>query len=86
MCVKVSFVICFTRQVLGTVATVLFQDHEIRHTEFQQLPYHRTFIMLLVELNQPEPILEAINFQVLQTFRSVRFFIGSVNTMHQFLL
>lgn len=27
--------------------------------------------MLLVELNQPEPILEAINFQVLQTFRYV---------------
>ena len=27
--------------------------------------------MLLVELNQPEPILEAINFQVLQTFRCV---------------
>lgn len=58
-------------RVLGTVATVLFQDHEIRHTEFQQLPYHRTFIMLLVELNQPEPILEAINFQVLQTFSTV---------------
>lgn len=57
--------------MLGTVATVLFQDHEIRHTEFQQLPYHRIFIMLLVELNQPEPILEAINFQVLQTFRYV---------------
>lgn len=57
--------------MLGTVATVLFQDHEIRHTEFQQLPYHRIFIMLLVELNQPEPILEAINFQVLQTFRCV---------------
>ncbi|KAJ7383193.1 CCR4-NOT transcription complex subunit 1 [Desmophyllum pertusum] len=58
-------------RVLGTVATVLFQDHEIRHTEFQQLPYHRIFIMLLVELNQPEPILEAINFQVLQTFSTV---------------
>lgn len=62
-------VACFPWQVLGTVATVLFQDHEGRHTEFQQLPYHRIFIMLLVELNQPEPILEAINFQVLQTFR-----------------
>ncbi|KAK2550448.1 CCR4-NOT transcription complex subunit 1 [Acropora cervicornis] len=58
-------------RVLGTVATVLFQDHEIRHAEFQQLPYHRIFIMLLVELNQPEPILEAINFQVLQTFSTV---------------
>jgi CCR4-NOT transcription complex subunit 1 len=27
--------------------------------------------MLLLELNQPEPVLEAINFQVLQTFSTV---------------
>ncbi|XP_048577201.1 CCR4-NOT transcription complex subunit 1 isoform X2 [Nematostella vectensis] len=58
-------------RVLSTVATVLFQDHELRHADFQQLPYHRIFIMLLLELNQPEPVLEAINFQVLQTFSTV---------------
>ncbi|XP_031558067.1 CCR4-NOT transcription complex subunit 1-like isoform X2 [Actinia tenebrosa] len=58
-------------RVLSTVATVLFQDHELRHTDFQQLPYQRIFIMLLLELNQPEPVLEAINFQVLQTFSTV---------------
>lgn len=62
---------CLHFQVLSTVATVLFQDHELRHTDFQQLPYHRIFIMLLLELNQPEPVLEAINFQVLQTFSTV---------------
>lgn len=57
--------------MLSTVATVLFQDHELRHTDFQQLPYHRIFIMLLLELNQPESVLEAINFQVLQTYSTV---------------
>ena len=67
VCLFVCLFVC--GQVLGTVATVLFQDHEMRHTEFQQLPYHRVLIMLLIELNQPEAILEAINFQVLQTFR-----------------
>ncbi|XP_063227280.1 CCR4-NOT transcription complex subunit 1 isoform X2 [Bacillus rossius redtenbacheri] len=55
-------------KVLGIVAGVLLQDHENRLTEFQQLPYHRIFIMLLLELNGPEAILEAINFQVLTAF------------------
>ena len=55
-------------QVLGIVAGVLLQDHEVRYTEFQQLPYHRIFIMLFIELNAPEPILEGINYQVLAAF------------------
>lgn len=55
-------------QVLGIMAGVLLQDHEVRYTEFQQLPYHRIFIMLFIELNAPEQILEAINFQVLTAF------------------
>ena len=57
-----------TLQVLGIVAGVLLQDHDTRHAEFQQLPYHRIFIMLFLELNTPEPILEAINYQVLTAF------------------
>jgi len=55
-------------KVLGIVAGVLLQDHEVRQTEFQQLPYHRIFIMLFIELNAPEHILENINFQVLTAF------------------
>lgn len=50
--------------MLGIVAGVLLQDHEVRGEEFQQLPYHRIFIMLFIELNAPEHILETINFQV----------------------
>ncbi|XP_054257174.1 CCR4-NOT transcription complex subunit 1-like, partial [Macrosteles quadrilineatus] len=55
-------------KVLGIVAGVLLQDHESHQLEFQQLPYHRIFIMLFLELNAPEPILEAINYQVLTAF------------------
>ena len=55
-------------QVLGIVAGVLLQDHDVRHTDFQQLPYHRIFIMLFIELNAPEQVLESINFEVLQSF------------------
>jgi len=54
--------------VLGIVAGVLLQDHDVRHTDFQQLPYHRIFIMLFIELNAPEQVLESINFEVLQSF------------------
>lgn len=55
-------------KVLGIVAGVLLQDHAVKQTEFQQLPYHRIFIMLFIELNAPEHILENINFQVLTAF------------------
>ncbi|XP_076286498.1 CCR4-NOT transcription complex subunit 1 isoform X4 [Lasioglossum baleicum] len=55
-------------KVLGIVAGVLLQDHEIRGTDFQQLPYHRIFIMLFLELCAPEPVLEAVNYQVLTAF------------------
>ena len=50
--------------MLGIVAGVLLIDHEVRKTDFQQVPYHRIFIMLFLELNSPDPILENINYQV----------------------
>lgn len=46
------------------MAGVLQQDHEQHQTDFQQLPYHRAFIMLFLELNTPDPVLESINYQV----------------------
>ncbi|KAK4872711.1 hypothetical protein RN001_014740 [Aquatica leii] len=55
-------------KVLGIVAGCLLQDHEQRSGDFQQLPYHRIFIMLFLELCSPEPVLETINFQVLTAY------------------
>ncbi|KAK7790471.1 hypothetical protein R5R35_006209 [Gryllus longicercus] len=55
-------------KVLGIVAGVLLTDHDNRMSDFQQLPYHRIFIMLFLELNAPEPILDTINYQVLTAF------------------
>ncbi|KFV71053.1 CCR4-NOT transcription complex subunit 1, partial [Dryobates pubescens] len=57
-------------KVLGIVVGVLLQDHDVRQSEFQQLPYHRIFIMLLLELNAPEHVLETINFQTLTAFNT----------------
>ena len=58
-------------QVLGIIGSVLMRDHETRQVEFHQLAYHRMFVMLLLELNAPEPVLEAINFQILSCFANV---------------
>ena len=54
--------------MLGFVAEVLLIDHDVRATDFQQVPYHRIFIMLFQELNAPDQILETINFQVLTAY------------------
>lgn len=61
----------FHFQVLGIIGTVIIKDHEYRQNEFHQLAYHRMFVMLLLELNAPEPVLEAINFQILSCFANV---------------
>ena len=56
-------------KVLGIVAGVLIIDHDMRTAGFQQVPYHRIFIMLFLELNSPDPVLENINFQVRHFFQ-----------------
>lgn len=55
-------------KVLGIVAGCLLQDHDNRNVEFHQMPYQRIFTMLFLELNAPEPVLEAINFQMLTAY------------------
>jgi CCR4-NOT transcription complex subunit 1 len=50
---------------LGIVAGLLIQDHELQKTDFQQLPFHRLFIMLFQDLNhQNDPVIDAIGGQV----------------------
>uniref|UniRef100_A0A0K2T7H7 CCR4-NOT transcription complex subunit 1 n=1 Tax=Lepeophtheirus salmonis TaxID=72036 RepID=A0A0K2T7H7_LEPSM len=58
-------------KVLGIVAGVLLIDHDVRNTGFQQVPYHRIFIMLFLELNTPDHILATINFQVLMAYSNM---------------
>eukprot|EP00096_Caligus_rogercresseyi_P006991 TRINITY_DN2417_c0_g1_i1.p1 TRINITY_DN2417_c0_g1~~TRINITY_DN2417_c0_g1_i1.p1 ORF type:complete len:1930 (-),score=640.60 TRINITY_DN2417_c0_g1_i1:677-5986(-) len=58
-------------KVLGIVAGVLLIDHDVRNTGFQQLPYHRIFIMLFLELTAPDHILASINYQVLMAYSNM---------------
>lgn len=55
-------------KILGIIVGVLLQDQEQHGTSFQQLGYHRLFIMLFLELNAPEPILENISLNVVTAF------------------
>lgn len=49
-------------KALGVLAARLLHDHEAG--DFQPLPVHRLLLMLFLDLNVPEPVLEAINYQV----------------------
>lgn len=55
-------------KILGIVVGVLLQDQDLQGTAFQQLGYHRLFIMLFLELSAPEPILENISLSVVTAF------------------
>ncbi|GFQ94535.1 CCR4-NOT transcription complex subunit 1 [Trichonephila clavata] len=62
-------------KVLGIVTGVLLQDQELRGVDFQQLPYHRIFIMLFLELSAPESVLEAISPQILTAFCNTLYYL-----------
>ncbi|ODN04366.1 CCR4-NOT transcription complex subunit 1 [Orchesella cincta] len=56
---------------LGIVAGILIQDHEVQKNDFQQLPFHRLFIMLFYDLNMSDPVFEAIGMQILAGFSNI---------------
>lgn len=51
-------------KTLGIITGWLLLDHDTRSNEFSQMPYERLFMMLFLELTQPEAFLEALSFQV----------------------
>ncbi|CAD7076764.1 unnamed protein product [Hermetia illucens] len=55
-------------KVLGIVLGILLQDQELRSTSFQQLGYHRFFIMLFLELSAPDPVLENLMLNIVTAF------------------
>ena len=55
-------------KILGIIVGVLLQDQDVHGTTFQQLGYHRLFIMLFLELSAPEPLLENISLSVVTAF------------------
>lgn len=43
---------------------ILLKDQEIHKTNFQQVGYHRIFMMLFLELSAQDPVLENIMVNV----------------------
>ena len=69
-CLNLShYLIFLVAQVLATVSDVLIKDHNQRNTDFQPMAYHRFFIMLLSDLNLPDPVFDSLSFPVLHAFR-----------------
>lgn len=55
-------------KVLGIVLGVLLQDQDIHGSSFQQLGYHRFFLMLFLELSTSDPIFENLVVNVVTAF------------------
>lgn len=58
-------------KVLGLISGCLLYDHETKMAQFESMPYHRLFHMLLFEATQPENNLEPILYHILQAFVNV---------------
>ena len=69
-CLNLShFLIFLVAQVLVTFSDLLIKDHNQRNTDFQQMAHHRFFILLLSDLNLPDPFFDSLSFPVLHAFR-----------------
>lgn len=58
-------------KVLGLIAGCLLYDQETKGSNFEPMPYHRLFYMLLFEATLPENYLDQIITHVLQAFVNV---------------
>ena len=58
-------------KVLGLIAGCLLYDQETKLSQFEPMPFHRLFFMLLFEATLPENNLEPIIYQILQAFVNV---------------
>ncbi|XP_039485974.1 CCR4-NOT transcription complex subunit 1 isoform X2 [Drosophila santomea] len=55
-------------KVLGIVLGTLLKDHEMRGVSFQQVGYHRFFMMLFMELCSADVILESLMHSIVSAF------------------
>lgn len=55
-------------KVLGIASGLLLQDQEIHGTAFQQVGYHRFFVMLFLELSAPDAVLESLMHSIVTAF------------------
>ncbi|VDM37677.1 unnamed protein product [Toxocara canis] len=61
------------KKVLNIVTNVLHMDHEVRGIEFHAMPYHRILIIMFNELTVPDPVLDAIAWNILEAFGQALF-------------
>lgn len=63
------------KKVLGILTQTLHADHEARKAEFNGMPFHRILIIMFNELTTPDPLLEPIMWNILESFGQVAGFL-----------
>jgi len=59
------------KKVLGILTTALHEDHERRKVEFNGMPFHRILIIMFTELTTPDPVLDPISWDIMESFGCV---------------
>jgi CCR4-NOT transcription complex subunit 1 len=56
------------KKVLNILSTALIKDHEVRKLDFNGMPFHRILIIMFNELTAPDPVLDPIQWNILEAF------------------
>lgn len=56
------------KKVLNILSTALAKDHEQRKLDFNGMPFHRILIIMFNELTTPDPVLDPIQWHILEAF------------------
>lgn len=61
------------KKVLNILSTALQKDQEQRKYEFNGMPFHRILIIMFNELTAPDPVLDPIQWHILEAFGQTLF-------------
>uniref|UniRef100_A0A914HCW9 CCR4-NOT transcription complex subunit 1 n=1 Tax=Globodera rostochiensis TaxID=31243 RepID=A0A914HCW9_GLORO len=61
------------KKVLTILTNALNKDHEQRKFDFNGLPFHRILIIMFNELTAPDPVLDSIQWNILESFGQALF-------------
>lgn len=56
------------KKVLNILSSAVHKDHEQRKFEFNGMPFHRILIIMFNELTAPDPVLDPIQWHILEAF------------------
>ncbi|CAK5085824.1 unnamed protein product [Meloidogyne enterolobii] len=61
------------KKVLNILSSAVHKDHEQRKFDFNGMPFHRILIIMFNELTAPDPVLDPIQWHILEAFGQTLF-------------